>query len=310
MKKVLLIVGFALCLGNLNKVNAQCSGAVVITNFVVLTPANQVQYSFDWTFVLGKPSIQVVDTCNGTFGNAEACIPRLKESASGTHHVTGSFSTTCVGTLDVEILIWTSDNCGGNHCTAAKRTITRSPLPVDIFSFTGTRNHTAVLLKWETVTEKNNSGFAVERYTGNDWQQVGWVASQAIGGNSNNALDYIYTDPNDSKSVSQYRLRQVNLDGQSKYSKIVLVNSASEPDKIVIYPNPSTDGSVNISVGQSGTARNISIIDFSGKLVRQINNTTENSIQVQNLYPGIYNVRIINLETGAQGVQKFVVNKY
>ncbi len=311
MKKVLLFVSFVLCVGVLNRVNAQCNGAAVtVTNFVVLAPGNVVNYSFDWTFVLGNASIQVVDTCNGVFEHAETCIPKLKDSASGSHHVEGSFVTTCTsGTLDVMVLIWTSNSCGGNNCTAVKRSITRSPLPADLISFVAMRNHTSVILKWQTATEKNNSGFAVERYTGSDWQQVAWVPTQAPGGNSTEILNYNYTDANNSRTVSQYRLRQVNLDGQIRYSQIRLVNSDAEADKVIVYPNPSPNGSVSISFGQSSSARNISIIDINGQLVKQMNNVMDNNIRVDNLLPGIYNVRIITVETGEQAVQKFVVNK-
>ncbi|MBK5286128.1 MAG: hypothetical protein JJE25_12070, partial [Bacteroidia bacterium] len=58
-------------------------------------------------------------------------------------------------------------------------------LPVSLKSFTATRNHSNVLLKWETATEQNNSGFYIERNSSNGtWEQVAFVPSGAAGGNS------------------------------------------------------------------------------------------------------------------------------
>jgi hypothetical protein len=311
MRKFLLFVSFVYCVSNMNRLNAQCNGASVsVANLVAFPNSNSVVYSFDWTYVQGNASIQAMFYCNGTFVSAASCIQRLKDSAAGSHHVSGTQSINCAGTITVKIVVWTNPTCGGTNCTADSVSVSQSPLPADIFSFEAERKRSLVVLKWVTVTEKNNIGFSVERYNGSDWQEIGWVPTQAPGGNSVNILHYIYTDINDARGVSQYRLRQVNLDGQSKFTQIRLVNSANEPEKIVVYPNPSNDGSVNISFGQSGFARNISVIDITGKYVKQFNNTTESSVRVDNLLPGIYSVRIINVETGEQGMEKFVINKY
>ncbi len=186
---------------------------------------------------------------------------------------------------------------------------TCSPLLVNLVSFNATRNNSTVSLTWETGTESNNSGFAIERNTTGTWEEVAFVNSQATGGNSTDKLDYQYTDFNNFKGISQYRLREVDLTGQSKYSMIRTVKSESQLGKVIIYPNPSSDGAVNISMDQNNVLRNISVIDLSGKLVKQLNNTTENNVRIENLQPGLYSVRIITVETGEQTVQKFVVNK-
>ena len=112
-----------------NQSSAQCSGAVIISNFAVLAPGNTVQYSFDWEYVQGNASIQVIDSCNGVFEAASACLPNLKDSAAGVHHASGTLPTNCAGILSVNIVIWTSPNCGGTSCTA--RTCRSSSPPPD-----------------------------------------------------------------------------------------------------------------------------------------------------------------------------------
>lgn len=183
------------------------------------------------------------------------------------------------------------------------------PLPVSFKSFTAARNQSNVILKWETLWEQNNSGFAVERNTNGAWQQVGFVASQAMGGNSGDLLSYQFADPNNIKGVSQYRIRQVDLDNKSRYSEIRTVRGEGQIGKIIAFPNPSIDGKVNVSFEDATMNREVSLMDMSGRMVRQWKSVTTNNITIENLTPGMYTLRVFIPETGEQQVQKIVVNK-
>jgi hypothetical protein len=182
------------------------------------------------------------------------------------------------------------------------------PLPVDLKTFTAGRNNSSVLLKWETMTEQNNTGFAIERFTGNGWQQVAFVPSQAQGGNSNAILTYSYTDINSFKGVSQYRLKQIDLDSRFKYSVTRMVRGEGQGGKVTVYPNPSTDGKVNV-VFDNNVSRNVSLVDMGGRVVRQWKATTAGNIQIDNLVPGIYSLLIVIPQSGEQTVEKIVVNQ-
>ncbi|MDB5195776.1 MAG: hypothetical protein JWP88_146, partial [Flaviaesturariibacter sp.] len=58
-------------------------------------------------------------------------------------------------------------------------------LPVTFTSFTAVKSGAGVSLKWTTASESNNRGFNVQRLQGNgNWQTLGFVSSQAAGGNS------------------------------------------------------------------------------------------------------------------------------
>jgi hypothetical protein len=182
------------------------------------------------------------------------------------------------------------------------------PLPVDLKTFSAERNNSSVLLKWETMSEQNNAGFAIERYTGNGWQQVAFVYSQAPGGNSNSVLTYSHTDINAFKGVSQYRLKQIDLDSRFKYSVTRMVRGEGQGGKVTVFPNPSKDGKVNV-VFDNNVARNISLVDMGGRIVRQWKGTTAGNIQIDNLVPGIYSLLIITPQSGEQTVEKIVVNQ-
>jgi hypothetical protein len=201
---------------------------------------------------------------------------------------------------------------------AASVTITKSNitflgscalLPVTFSSFTAGRNRSAVTLKWTTAFEQNNSGFAVERNTNGTWQQVAFVPSQAAGGNSNSHLNYQYYDQNTAKGISQYRLRQVDADAKSTYSETRMVRGEGQPGKTIVYPNPSGDGNVSVMFEEAEGARDISLVDMSGRVIKQWNGITHNNISIDNLTPGMYSLRIVIRETGEQSFNKIIVNK-
>jgi hypothetical protein len=183
------------------------------------------------------------------------------------------------------------------------------PLPVDFKSFTATRNHSNVLLKWETSSEQNSSGFAVERNTNGTWQEMAFVASQAPGGNSSDLLSYQYMDVNNTKGITQYRIRQVDFDSRSKFSDIRTVRGEGQIGKIIVYPNPTMDGKVYVSFEDASVMREVSLMDMSGRVVKQWKAVTNNNITIENLTPGMYTLRVSVPETGEQIVEKIVVNK-
>ena len=165
-------------------------------------------------------------------------------------------------------------------------------------------------LKWTTASEQNNSGFNIERMLGNGtWETIGFVPSQAQGGNSSFDLSYSYTDPNNFKGISQYRLKQVDIDLRSKYSEVRAVRGEGQIGKTVVYQNPSNDGKVNIVFEDASVSRDISVTDMSGRTVKQMRGITNNNITIENLTPGMYSIRIVVPATGDQSVEKIVVNK-
>ena len=182
-------------------------------------------------------------------------------------------------------------------------------LPVVFKSFTAIRNKANVMVKWETASEQNSSGFAVERNINGSWEQVAFVSSQAVNGNSEATLSYQYIDLNNTKGITQYRIKQVDMDAKSKYSEIRSVRGEGQLGKTVVYPNPTNDGKVNIVFEDGNVSRDISVSDMSGRTIKQLRGITNNNITIENLTPGIYSLRIVVPSTGEQSVEKIVVNK-
>lgn len=185
-----------------------------------------------------------------------------------------------------------------------------APLPVVFSSFTANRvNRTTVALRWQTATEINNNGFEVQRNMGNGtWQAVGFVPTQSTSGTSNTTLTYTFTDINTNKGITQYRIKQVDIDNRSRYSEIRSVRGDGQNGKLIIYPNPSADGRVNVVFDDMEGTRDVSLMDMSGRVVKQWKNIVGNTLELTNLQPGFYTIRIIVRETGFQSVGKIAVS--
>jgi hypothetical protein len=181
-------------------------------------------------------------------------------------------------------------------------------LPVTFKSFTASRSNSVVALKWETASEQNNLGFAIERNSNGAWQQLAFVPSKVAGGNSSTVLSYQYNDPNTTKGISQYRIRQVDIDSRFTYSEVRSVRGEDQIGKTLVYPNPSNNGKVNVVFEETGAVKDVSLVDMSGHIVKRWNATSNNNIEIDNLAPGMYSLRVVVRETGEQSVNKIIVN--
>src|SRR5258705_4342800 len=183
-------------------------------------------------------------------------------------------------------------------------------LPISLISVTAALNSSTVVLKWETVTEENSRGFYIERNLSNgSWQIVGFVTTKATNGNSNSTLSYEYSDINNAKGITQYRLRQVDIDGKHAYSPIRAVRAGGQKGKTIVYPNPSNDGKVNVVFTDVNVIRDISLMDLNGRVIKQWKGIANNNIQIDNLTAGFYTIRIVDTDTGEQTVEKIIVKK-
>lgn len=109
--------------------------------------------------------------------------------------------------------------------------------PVELTSFVGTTNNNNVVLNWSTATETNNSGFFVERKSGNTFTTLNFISGK---GTTTETSSYSYTDKNLASGSYVYRLRQVDFNGTVSYSPEINVdlNVISTFNLSQNYPNP------------------------------------------------------------------------
>jgi hypothetical protein len=144
-----------------------------------------------------------------------------------------------------------------------------NPLPVRLVKFAGLAVSGDVQLGWVTVSEQNNKGFIVERSADAEtFEEVGFVKGS---GNSNRMVNYSLTDYNafdmmNSRSI-YYRLKQLDMDGNSSYSDVINVTDEQKDAGMSLYPNPTADQFAVTAVAASDGVMKITILDIQGKVV-------------------------------------------
>jgi hypothetical protein len=222
--------------------------------------------------------------------------------------VSTSFASIAGITPKIIVLFTTANGC---YDAVFARQANCIGLPVILSSFTAERKNLNVAVKWETSTEVNSRGFAIERNNGNGvWQEVGFVPSQAANGFSASTLSYQFTDANNSKTISQYRIRQVDLNDNAKLSDIRSVRGIDQKGGIILYPNPSNDGRINIVFEDRNVTRDVAVSDMGGRIVKQLKSISANSVTIDNLVSGMYTIRVSIPATGEQVIEKVIVNKH
>jgi hypothetical protein len=181
------------------------------------------------------------------------------------------------------------------------------PLPVKFKSFNASRTTTSnVSITWTTASEQNSKGFNVQKNVGGEWKTIAFVPSQALGGNSSYDINYSFKDANNEKGITQYRVQQVDLDGKFAYTDIRAIRGEGTVGKIIVYPNPSVDGKVNV-VFEDNTVRDIQVNDMQGKIIKSYRGITNNTLVIERLTSGFYTIKITNRNTAASSVEKVVV---
>jgi hypothetical protein len=189
-----------------------------------------------------------------------------------------------------------------------------NPLPVELSSFVSSVTSREVKLNWATTSEHNNSGFDIERKANGTetWNKVGFVAGT---GNSNTPVNYSYLDRNLNTGKYDYRLKQVDYNGNYAYYNLASYVEIGVPGKFAIsqnYPNPfNPTTKINYDLPFDSKV-SIKLFDMSGKEVSSLVNNAA-------LSAGYYTVQFngANLASGiyfytisAQGPsEKFVSTK-
>lgn len=164
-------------------------------------------------------------------------------------------------------------------------------LPVTFVSFSANRSEGTVQLDWNTSNEMNNGHFEVERSAnGSDWQMIGSIAA----GTSAMADSYTFTDANAPAAQTQYRIRQVDLDGNYAYSKVVLVGGTNTVNGQV---NIFASGKMVSIVPEKVTNNRlvVRVITMGGQVLQQQSFEAASGridLNVNNAITGVYVVQV------------------
>jgi hypothetical protein len=118
-------------------------------------------------------------------------------------------------------------------------------LPVTGLELKGQRiNNEKVNLTWETKAEYNNKGFVLERQSIYNTTLFDSVVFVTGAGTSYTKSEYNFTDLNNFKGNSFYRVKQVDLDGNFTYSNTIIIDGYAGKFEVSVAPNPSFNQNV------------------------------------------------------------------
>ncbi len=186
-------------------------------------------------------------------------------------------------------------------------------LPVTLLHFSGSRNGSRNNLSWTTAMEQNNLGFEVQRSAdGQNYTNIGFVNSLAPNGSTGN-LTYSFTDGNFTGAVQYYRLRQVDINNQSRYSAVVRIKVAQATVLTIdgIAPNPVHNSLIASISSPAKSPLSLKVVDMTGRIMLQQQVTIQEGtnvipVNVSSLGSGIYLLKAIYPDNHQIPAVKFI----
>ena len=165
-------------------------------------------------------------------------------------------------------------------------------LPVKLSSFGAKAVGETVAISWTTANEQGSAYFDVERSA--NAQEFSAIGRVAAAGNAQATKTYGLLDEHPLSGTSYYRLKQVDLDGQTAYSKIVSVVLDNLTPTLELLGNPTESQTIRVAVRNLPNAT-YHLTTLTGReLALQVQteaNGTLTFVPGQSLTPGVYLLR-------------------
>ena len=191
----------------------------------------------------------------------------------------------------------------GQHMPNVDAGLRFTTLAIEYNDFFGEYRNTHNYLQWSLESDAEVSHFIIERSMDgtDDFQELGKVLSK----NSPTEAVYSFEDFNiQNNATYYYRIKQIELNGNSDYSKIISI--AVEADGlsnfVKVFPNPaSRDLGIEINVKDASKTGIVNIYDNLGQLVMKnalgqvelVDGLNRFSLDISDFEGGIYNVQFI-----------------
>ncbi len=174
---------------------------------------------------------------------------------------------------------------GGETCTYSSGSAAAPALPVELTYFKGERDNNSIVLKWETASELNNTGFEIQRsIDGVNWSSIDWMDGH---GTTLESQLYQYRDNYPLGKLNYYRLKQIDEDDVFEFSQVISVDLKSEYNTdFSIYPNP-TNGQFFLKNIELDKVESITLKNHIGETISEFS-TAERQFDLTHLSDGIY----------------------
>ena len=189
---------------------------------------------------------------------------------------TDPFNTPGTYTVKIKATSFSGANC---ITTSNATVVVTGVLPLSLTKFTGTKQNGIIKLNWQTDFEQSIKYYEVQKSNnGVDFKKIGIV--NAVG-NSIVSQSYFYDDTEMLGNISYYRLKIVEDNNTSKFSKIVIFSSDKGIITSTISPNPFYSF-INVDF-ETDNAQNI-IIRLYDMMGRTVKNITLNARKGNNIF--------------------------
>jgi hypothetical protein len=165
----------------------------------------------------------------------------------------------------------------------------QAPLPVTFLGFVAKRNDDgSTKLLWNVADEINVNKYVVERSSnGTNFTAIGTVTAT---GKPNYSLE----DNSLLTETRYYRVKNVDIDGASKYTPVVkVIGNKMLGSQIQLYPMPATD-QVYVQHDKAPAQGNITIYSLDGKMIKRVKaipNTYQTNVNTSDMKTGMYVVK-------------------
>ncbi len=263
-------------------------------------------YTYDVTFYY-DPSI-IFKISN------EANIRLAKKGEAETSWTEYSFNGTGQNQYQLNNTCKTINVYGLNSFSNFTLTSSTSSLPVEIASFSFSINIRDIKLNWITAREMNNFGFDIERKNVTDinWTKIGLIKGI---GNSNKPVNYSFDDKKLNTGKYNYRLKQIDINGNYMYYKLVDMVEIGVPTSYELsqnYPNPFNPVTkIDYALPFDGMV-SIKVYDILGREIKKIVSENQKAgyytseLNGMELSSGVYFYRII---VNAVNGKNFIMTK-
>ncbi|MGB8191909.1 MAG: G8 domain-containing protein [Chitinophagaceae bacterium] len=157
-------------------------------------------------------------------------------------------------------------------------------LPVSLIDFTASKIPGGIKLEWTAENEIGFSHYEMEK--SNDGRNYGKIKTIAV--STGSGIKKYSMNDSFSSGMQYYRLKMIDLDGSFKYSRVVRID-AGKKLTVAVYPNPAKN---IIFVQNMNRYETVSIIDFSGRVIRKKNISGNSYLDVADLRPGTYMLKL------------------
>jgi autotransporter-associated beta strand protein len=172
-------------------------------------------------------------------------------------------------------------------------------LPVTLTNVKAYQQNSGITVEWNTQSESGMQQYEVEKSAnGTNFVKVNITAAKSGTTNS-----YNFFDATPFSGANYYRIKAISLNGEVKYSSIVVVRLNTKGTKVTLYPNPVKGSTIQLQLSNLEKG-NYSVTLFNqlgqqvmSKTINHNGGSSNQTIEIGTLASGVYELRLSNGQT-------------